>query len=120
MEDEIRGITIQEISKNMGLEEIVVAEYIEGPLKGDIEMEKVRFGDGTYDPYIMDLILIQMEVDAAGERLEKQLQIVREAKSTSLLKEERKPIPNDRFRPFNKTCTRKDSGQEIKSGSKQN
>ncbi len=81
--EEIKGLTLQEISEQMGLEEGLVRQYIEGPLKEDIEIEKVNFSDGTYDPYIMDLILIQMEVDAAGQKLENQLKLVRESKNPS-------------------------------------
>jgi len=75
------GLTIGEISQEIGLEETLVRKYIEGSLKQDIEQEKLDLGNGKYDPYIIDLLIIQLEVDTAGQRLEKQLQTVRESKN---------------------------------------
>lgn len=80
MENQIKGLTIEEISHEIGLEETLVRRYIEGPLKEDIEQEKLDLGGGKYDPYIIDLIVIQLEVDSAGQRLEKHLEVVRESK----------------------------------------
>lgn len=80
METQIRGLTIEEISHEIGLETALVRKYIEGPLKEDIEQEKLDLGGGKYDPYIVDLLIIQLEVDTAGQRLEKHLRFVRENK----------------------------------------
>lgn len=80
MAEQIQGLTIHEISEKIGLEEGLVKQYIEGPLKEDIEVEKVNLGNGKYDPFILDLILIQMEVDSAGQKLEKNLEIIRKQK----------------------------------------
>jgi len=81
MENQKMGLTIGEISQEIGLEETLVRKYIEGSLKQDIEQEKLDLGNGKYDPYIIDLLIIQLEVDTAGQRLEKQLQTVRESKN---------------------------------------
>lgn len=80
MDKEIKSMTIQEISEAMGLEAGIIKKYIDGPLKEDIEKEKLDLGKGKFDPYIMDLIMIELEVDTAGQRLEKHLKMVRESK----------------------------------------
>ncbi len=80
MENQTKGLTIEEISQEIGLEETLVRKYIEGPLREEIEQEKLDLGGGKYDPYIVDLLIIQLETDTAGQRLEKQLQTVRESK----------------------------------------
>ena len=77
---EIKGLTLDEISEQMGLDKNLVKKYIENELKEEIKNERVLMPDGKYDPYILDLILIQLEVDRAGLNLEKSLQIVREMK----------------------------------------
>lgn len=81
MDKEIKSMTIQEISEAMGLEAGIIKKYIDGPLKEDIEKEKLDLGKGKFDPYIMDLIMIELEVDTAGQRLEKHLKMVRESKA---------------------------------------
>jgi len=79
--NEIKGLTVDEISEKMGLDKNLVKRYIEQELKEDIEKERLVLNDGTYDPYILDLILIQLEVDRAGLNLTRSLQVVRETKT---------------------------------------
>ena len=80
MEKEIKPVTIQEISEIIGMDSQEVKKYIEGPLKEDVEKEKLVMGEGKYDPFIIDLIMIELEVDSAGERLQKTLETIRRKK----------------------------------------
>jgi len=78
---EIKGMTIDEISEKIGLEKNLVKQYIDGPLKEDIEQERLDLGNGKYDPYILDLLIIQLEVDRAGANLMRTLEAVRKRKA---------------------------------------
>ena len=80
MENEVRGITIQDISVETGFDETFIRKYLEGPLKEEVEQEKLYLGDGKYDPFTIDMILIQLEVDKGIENLLKSLEVVRAAK----------------------------------------
>ncbi len=77
---QIRGLTVEEISAEIGLDEGFVKKYLEGPLKEDVEHEKLYLGDGKYDPFTIDIILIQLEVDKGIDNLVKSLEAVRAAK----------------------------------------
>ncbi len=80
MENQIRGLTLEEISAEIGLDEGFVRKYLEGPLKEDVEKERLILPDGKYDPFTIDMILIQLEVDKGIENLLKSLEAVRAAK----------------------------------------
>ncbi len=77
---QIRGLTVEEISAETGLDEGFVKKYLEGPLKEDVEKEKLVLPDGKYDPFTIDMILIQLEVDKGIDNLLKSLEAVRAAK----------------------------------------
>ena len=81
MADEFQGVTIEEISDAVGLDIPKVKKYIEVTLKGEVEKENLDLGNGKYDPYIIDLILIELEVDFAGKQLERNLEVIRKKKN---------------------------------------
>ncbi len=81
MPEELQGVTVEEISDAVGLDVPAVKKYITATLKEDVEKEKLDLGNGKYDPYIIDLILIELEIDFAGKQLEKNLEVIRRKKN---------------------------------------
>ncbi len=81
MQPEFEPVTIQEIADETGLDIEKVKNYINVTLKDEIQKEKLDLGNGKYDPYLIDLILIELEVDFAGKQLEKNLEVVRKRKN---------------------------------------
>ncbi len=81
MKPEFKPVTIQEIADETGLDIEKVKTYIDVTLKDEIQKEKLDLGNGNYDPYLIDLILIELEVDFAGKQLEKNLDVIRKKKN---------------------------------------
>ncbi|HLD41634.1 MAG TPA: hypothetical protein VJB06_01235 [archaeon] len=79
-QEEFQGVTIEEISDAVGLDVPAVKKYITETLKDEVEKEKLDLRNGKYDPFIIDLILIELEVDFAGKQLEKNLEFIRRKK----------------------------------------
>lgn len=80
MQNQIRGVTLDEIAEFVHLEKELVRKYLEGPLKEDVEKERLILPDGKYDPFTIDLVLIQLDVDAGIQNLIRSLDAVRAAK----------------------------------------
>lgn len=74
------GITIDEISQKLNLDKHSVKGYLE-ILKGEIKEEKLDLGNGKFDPYVLDLILIEREVDRGIDGLKAGLESVRRQKA---------------------------------------
>lgn len=85
MENQIKGLTIKEMAEKIRLPEKTIKEYISGPLKEEIVREKLYLGkdsagEHTFDPYTLNLLLIEYSVDKEVENLEKNLDSIRESK----------------------------------------
>ena len=80
MQEQFKGVTVEEISDAVSLDVPTVKKYIQTTLKEEVEKEKLDLGNGKYDPFIIDLILIELEVDFAGKQLEKNLDVIRRKK----------------------------------------
>ncbi len=83
--EKIKGVTIEEISEMARLPKDLVVEYLSGPLKEEVEKERLVIGKSEngvdlYDPYTIDLVIIQFEVDRGAKQLETGLRSIRQMK----------------------------------------